>query len=143
MWPTTYKKWANIEKSFKKNENWQIWKFSKNIEKTILSIIGSFFEWFWTCGQKIIFRLFRKKSNFLEKVVFSLKTVRIQWFCVFYHVERKMLISAISRINSNLHVSIFVFSKIRFFVHFDVFSNGSSSAFLSFRLQNAKSVVVF
>ena len=30
----------------------------KEYRKSILSIIGSFFEWFWTCGQKIFFRLF-------------------------------------------------------------------------------------
>ena len=113
-----------------KNIDKKIWKFkflkilkisifSKNNEKLNFEQMGSFFEWFWTCGQQIIFRKFwkfLKFSIFLEKVVFSLKTVGIQWFCVFYRVERKMLISAISRINSNLHVSIFVFFKNTFFL---------------------------
>ena len=134
MWPTTYKKWGKIEKPTKM-KTWKNWKFSKNVEKSILSIIGSFFGWFWTCGQKIIVRKFWRISNFLEKVVFSLKTVGIIWFCVFYRVERKMLISAISRNNSHLHFSILFFQKYVFFVHFDVFSNGSSSAFLFFEVK--------
>ena len=92
----------------------KLFAFFKYVEKSSLSIAGSFFEWFWTCGRKLIFQTFWKFSNFLEKVVFSLKTVGIRWFCVFYRVERNKLISAISRKNSNLHFSIIFFKKYVF-----------------------------
>ena len=111
---------------------WKISKisiFSKNDEKLNFEQMGSFFEWFWTCGQKIfVWKCWKISKNLenLEKVMFSLKTDLIWWFCVFYLIERKKLISAISRKKSNLNFSIIFSQKYVFFIHFGVFSKADS-----------------
>ena len=70
------------------------------------------------------------KIIFFSKSVFSFKTEGIGRFCVFFLIEEPELVCAISRKKSRSRFLFFSGQKYVFLVHFGIFSNGSSSAFL-------------
>ena len=113
-------------------------KFLKNDEKWILSIVGSFFEWFWTCGQQMFFFVenfenFWFLKNFGKNHVFLKNNINLMILCFLSYRSEKVNISHFKEKFKSYFFNYFL-SIIRFFNHFGVFSSGSSSAFLFFHI---------